>query len=116
MFHELSKAVVTWLGLHGFDPIVVAAIAILGLLFLERSAISNLRTLQIHWRRLLVAQIVAGLIIVAVAILDVCGVLPKKPSWHQSDTSPKDSVNHLQFRGGDGMRPPSKMDSGAHRE
>ena len=87
MSHEAAKSLSHWLAIHGFDPVVVAAVLAVGFLFFQRKDILNFKNLEPYWRGLLRAQIIGCAVVVVSAFLVVTGILPRNRTHKDNGTT-----------------------------
>ena len=84
MYRELARPIVQWLTSHGFDPLIFFGLLALGFLF---------KKLDPPWRGLVRAQIIGCILLVVIAVLDLAGLLSKKP-MHQNNSSAARDTTH----------------------
>ena len=93
MYRELARPIVQWLTSHGFDPLIFFGLLALGFLFLRRKDIADFKKLDPPWRGLVRAQIIGCILLVVIAVLDLAGLLSKKP-MHQNNSSAARDTTH----------------------
>ena len=93
MYRELARPIVQWLTSHGFDPFVVFGLIALVCLLFQLKAIPNLRKMHSPWRTTVILRLIGFTLIVVFALLDVAGLLPKKP-MHQNNSSAARDTTH----------------------